>query len=185
MIGTAKSDRKAHEQRMSGAVWARDYIKREGMEAFEKQLKYRNAAFIPLEADDALVNKQFDLVVNRIYNSTTTGVCVVLNKKFKFGGERLKRFRDEFNEMCKDLYTVDGYGERYYSLKDYAQELNEKYGMDIDMDKVEEVDVLTENSLNRKADMHTIEQLLMDHGYGEAAAFLVQYMNCNFADEVG
>lgn len=180
----AKSDRKAHEQRMSGAVWARDYIKREGMEAFEKQLKYRNAAFIPLEADDALVNKEFDLVVNRIYNSTTTGVCVVLNKKFKFGGERLKRFRNEFNEMCKDLYTVDGYGERYYSLKDYAQELNEKYGMDIDMDKVEAVDVLTENSLNRKADMHTIEQLLMDHGYGEAAAFLVQYMNCNFADEV-
>lgn len=53
----AKSDRKAHEQRMSGAVWARDYIKREGMEAFEKQLKYRNAAFIPLYSGSVVKTK--------------------------------------------------------------------------------------------------------------------------------
>lgn len=176
----AKSDKKIHEQRMSGAVWAWDYIKREGMEAFEKQLKFRNATFIPLEIDEEKVKCILDMITTRIYNSYVTCVYKVLNEDFNFGEKRLKHFRDRFNETCKDVTMVDGYGERLYSFYDYASELNAKYNLDINLDKVEEVDNINLRSMDTRANVHDIELLLHDHGYGEAAAFLVQYLGGSY-----
>lgn len=47
----AKSDMKVHQYRMDGMISALEIVKRDGVEALEKEIKFRNGKFIPLEMD--------------------------------------------------------------------------------------------------------------------------------------
>ncbi len=116
----AKSDKKAMQYRLDGMTYAWDKIKQEGMEAFEKELKARRATFIPLEVDIEKVKEIYDGIISQIYNCFSVGVYKTLNTDFDFGKIRLERFRDSFNETCKDLLSIDTYGERLYTFSDYA-----------------------------------------------------------------
>lgn len=45
----AKSDKKIHEYRMSGAAWILDVAQKYGIDEAVKELKQMNAEFIPFE----------------------------------------------------------------------------------------------------------------------------------------
>lgn len=172
----AKSDKKAMQYRLDGMTYAWRYIKGEGMEAFEKELKMRKATFIPLEVDEEKVKQIIDMVVTRIYNSFVTAVYKVLNEEFDFGEIRLKRFRQTFNETCSDIAAIDGYGECLYTFYDYAAELNKKYNLGIDIDSVEEVDRLNTTDTDKRASIKAIRELLEQFHFSDAAEFLEKYI---------
>lgn len=45
----AKVDKKIHDYRMSGARWMLDFVKENGIEAAENELRKRGAVFLPME----------------------------------------------------------------------------------------------------------------------------------------
>ncbi len=103
----AKVDKKMHEYRMSGARWMLDYIKENGIEAAEKELRVRGAVFLPME----ISTKQLDDMVDRVKMNTIDTMlilsAVTLRDTFDFGKTRIQRFVDRFNEKTECL--VDDY----------------------------------------------------------------------------
>ena len=105
----AKVDKKIHEYRMAGAAWILDMVKKDGIEAAEKELERRGAEFIPMEINNEAL-KEFE---ERVKNHTIDTICLLsaatLRDEFGFGKERLKRFVERFNEksdcICEDYVT--------------------------------------------------------------------------------
>lgn len=172
----AKSDKKAMQYRLDGMTYAWDKIKQEGMEAFEKELKARRATFIPLEVDIEKVKEIYDGTISQIYNCFSVGVYKTLNTDFDFGKIRLERFRDSFNETCKDLLSIDTYGERLYTFSDYAKEFNEKYDLGIDLNMVQEIDMKNNEGMDKRASIRAIRELLEQFHFSDAAEFLEKYI---------
>lgn len=174
----AKQDKKIMQYRIDGMMYAYDVVKNKGIEELEKDLKWRRAKFVPLEISAEQIKEALDEICTRVYNSTQVAIYKVLHDIFGFGKRRLKRFERGFNETCKDLQTLDAYGERMYCFEDYAEEYNEKYELDIDMSVVKTLDGLTESDMenHKRADVNEIKKLLADHGYQDAAGFLESYL---------
>lgn len=174
-MGKSNFDRRM-EDRVSGMVYATSRIKEHGLDTFEKELEYRGATYLPMEISIEKCNEIMEGVFTKIYNAYNVAVYKVLHDVFGFGKDRLHRFTDEFNEVVKDIATTDHYGEMLYTFSDYAREFNEKYDLGIDMDKVEEVDALSKRSFCKGPDIHAIELLLHEHGFDDAAKFLIEYL---------
>ena len=99
----AKIDKKMHEYRMSGAKWMLDFIKENGIEQAEQELKVRGAVFLPME----ISTKQLDDMVERVKMNTLDTVLILstatLRDEFKFGKSRLQRFIDRLNDKADSL----------------------------------------------------------------------------------
>lgn len=171
----AKTDKRMID-RMSGMAYANEYVKKNGAEALEKHIEFRNATYIPLEISDEEANEAMERVFARIYNSYGVAVYKVLNEKFGFGGQRLHQFTDAFNEVVKDIATVDCYGEMLYTFRDYAEEFNRRYDLGIYLDKIEEVDAVNKKSYGSGVDMNAVQSILNEYGYHDAATFLKNLM---------
>lgn len=158
-------------------VYAYDYAESHGLEALKKELQFRRATYLQMEISTEKCNEIMEDVFTRIYNAYNVAVYKVLHDKYGFAEKRLKEFTDTFNGVVSDIATTDCYGEMLYTFEDYAKEFNEKYGMNLNMDKIEEVDALNRRSFGQKADVHAIEILLHEHGFGDAAEFLREYLS--------
>lgn len=92
-----------HEYRMSGAKWMLDFIKENGIEQAEQELKVRGAVFLPME----ISTKQLDDMVERVKMNTLDTVLILstatLRDEFKFGKSRLQRFIDRLNDKADSL----------------------------------------------------------------------------------
>lgn len=168
---------KKMEDRVSGMAYAYDYAVKHGLGALKKELQFRQATYLQMEVDTERCNQIMEDVFTKIYNAYNVAVYKVLHDKYGFAEKRLKEFTDAFNTVVSDIATTDCYGEMLYTFEDYAREFNEKYNMDLNMDKIEEVDALNKRSFGQKADVHAIEILLHDHGFDEAAEFLADYLS--------
>lgn len=164
------------QDRVSGMIYALAYIKKHGLDAFEKELDFRGGTYMPMEISTEKCNEIMEGIFTKIYNAYNVAVYKVLHDVFGFGKDRLHRFTEEFNEVVKDIATTDHYGEMLYTFSDYAREFNEKYDLGIDMDKVEEVDALNKRNFCEGPNIHEIELLLHEHGFVDAAKFLVEYL---------
>lgn len=168
---------KRMQDRISGMIYARDIAKTKGIEELEKDIKMRGMTYLQLEIKKETVDKIITSIATRMFNSYIVAVYKVLNEHFGFGKDRLHRFKKEFDEVCKDISTVDCYGDLLYTFGDYANIYNEKYDLNIDLDKVDEVDCMNRRSYGTVGvDVHSIEILLHENGFDDASKFLRSYM---------
>ena len=168
--------REIHQYRADGMIYALAIVKTKGIEELEREVNFRKLTYMPIELNLEWTNNLMQDIFNKIYNSMNVVTFKVLNEVFGFGKERLHRFEEEFDKITSDLATVDCYGERLYTFEDYAKLYNEKYDMQLNLDKVRLVDAVNESSINRGADMESVEKLLEEHGFKDAADFLKDYM---------
>lgn len=107
---------------MSGARWMLDFIKENGIEEAEKELKVRGAVFLPME----LSTKQLDDMVERVKMNTLDTVLILsaatLRDAFEFGQTRVQRFVDKFNEKAECL--MDDYCTWEDQIKMLEDEVN-------------------------------------------------------------
>ncbi|WP_418752247.1 hypothetical protein, partial [Frisingicoccus sp.] len=148
---------KKMEDRVSGMVYAYDFAERHGLEALKKELAFCRATYLQMEISTEKCDEIMEDVFTKIYNAYNVAVYKVLHDKYGFAEKRLKEFTDAFNSVVDDIATTDCYGEMLYTFGDYAKEFNTKYGMNLNMDKIEEVDALNKRSFGQKADVHAIE----------------------------
>lgn len=176
-MGNANYQKQMYD-RVSGMAYAYDYAVRNGLDALKKELVFRKATYLQMEISTERCNEIMEDIFTKIYNSYNVAVYKALIETYGFGKKRLHRFTKAFNEIIQDIATTDCYGEMLYTFGDYAREYNEKYDLKIDLDKIEEVDALNKRGFGKGADPHAIEILLHEHGFDDAADFLVKYLGC-------
>ena len=176
----AKVDKRLREimqYRADGMVYALGVVEKNGIEALKKDIQMRRLTFLPLELSVEWINGIMHDIYTKIINCYNVSVYKTLHELFGFGGVRLHRFDDGFNENIKDLSTIDGYGEMLYTFTDLAREYNEKYDMGVDMNAVKAGDENNQNALGAgKVDVRYVIQILELYEHWDAAAFLKETM---------
>lgn len=143
----AKAD-KEYQLRMDGMAYALKLAKEKGIEELEKEVKFRNARFIPLEFSMDAVRKANEEIAGRVVATLMATVFWTLHNSFKFGGDRLKKFEKAFYDECDLVDTLDPYGEHFVTIRDFAEELNNKYQLGLNVDLISKVE--SENDNRRK-----------------------------------
>lgn len=93
--------------RYSGANWILDKIKKDGIEAAEKELEWRGVKKIPLAVNKADLLKFQDYEKRNTIATVLLMACVTLRDEYGFGRDRMDRFVQRFNKKTSCL--VDSY----------------------------------------------------------------------------
>jgi len=114
---------KEFELRMQGMIAAQNIVKQGGIEALEKDIRYRGLTKAPItvpqkEIDDFITNVSENLFVTvRIIS------LMALKDEWGFGEKRLKQFNERFDKLTKDACDMNWIGNHYVTLTDYAEYL--------------------------------------------------------------
>lgn len=162
---------KEYRARMSGMVYALKIVKESGVETLEKEIRFRNATFMPLEISQEKMLEIEDFLAERVMATMMPTMMLVLHDSFGFGKERLIRYKKAFLKRCEMLSSLDPLGEPYERIRDYVEEL-EKYGIEFDMAKIEDVERTNNENRKRYAELEYVLDFLNRRGFGEAAEAL-------------
>lgn len=165
---------KYYEARMQGAVWAGNLIKKEGLEAFDRDMRKRNLLKFAITVTEKEMDETYRDMNALIYHTLITGVLWTLHDMYTFGKKRLKEFKEAFDKTVEDTFDLDYMGEHYIRLEDFAVELNQRYDLGIDIPRVA---VVQESYDKRNSKYHMLRaerviQELREAGYPDAAKFL-------------
>lgn len=94
---------KEESARYSGASWMLDKVKKDGIEAAEKELEWRGVNRIPLAATKADLRKFQDYEKRNTIATVLLMACVTLRDEYGFGRDRMDRFVKRFNEKTSCL----------------------------------------------------------------------------------
>lgn len=169
----AKAD-KMFEWTMHGMIRARNIVKEKGLEELDREIRNRGLLKVPITVPQSKIDKWAEGVKENIYNNMLTATLYALHEVFGFGKDRLKKFRDKYNELALQAMDLDWLGQHYVSLEDYAIELNEKYNMDLDSDSIGENQKSYEVSVDMsgRCKLSKVIEELENHGFEDAARFL-------------
>lgn len=120
----AKIDKKMHEYRMSGAKWMYDFIRHNGMEEAEKELKIRGAVFLPMEIDSHYLDNTVEKIKLNTIDTVLLMSCAVLRDEFGFGIKRMNDFIERF-KLKTDCLVND-----MLTWNDQIEILKEETGID-------------------------------------------------------
>lgn len=170
----AKID-KNYLNRMSGMAYALKIAKEKGIDELENECRVRNAHYIP----DSISKEKYREVANDISGkvmATFLPTCLFcINEAYGFGKKRLEAFKVVFMHHCDMLSALDPFGGSYETVSDYAVILKEKYGIEFDLDTIE--DVATANTKRKRMlDAEYLLKFLRERGYDDAAAEIERCM---------
>lgn len=94
---------KEESARYSGASWMLDKVKKDGIEAAEKELEWRGVKKIPLAVNKADLLKFQDYEKRNTIATVLLMACVTLRDEYGFGRDRMDRFVKRFNEKTSCL----------------------------------------------------------------------------------
>ena len=115
---------KIYEARMSGYIAAYNIVKKEGIEALEKDLKMRNVLKIDVAVKGSQVREYFDEISKNLYFNTLTAVAWTLHNSYKFGKKRIQEFKQKFDETVQATLDLDYLGEHYVKLGQFCTSCN-------------------------------------------------------------
>lgn len=169
----AKRDRD-YENRMAGYIAAYNMVKKEGIEALEKDLKMRNMLKIDINVPGKKMQEYLEEISRNLYNNTLTAVAWTLHDMYGFGRKRIKEFKENFDKTVQHTLDLDYLGGHYVKLEDFAMELNHKYDLGIDCIRVAACqDVHDEGDENyRMCKIDRVLQELRENGFKDAAVFI-------------
>lgn len=165
---------KEYQARISGMLYAYKIVKEKGVDELEKELKFRQAHFVPLEYTSEKIAKIEEFLKDRVIATMLPVIMYVLNDTFGFGRERLLRFQQAFYHRCEMMASLDPLGEPYERVGLYAKVL-EKYGITFDLSEIDTVQQENDTYSRRYTDLNYIIDLLERKGYPAAAAELYEY----------
>lgn len=166
--------KKELEWRLQGMIYAHKIVKERSLEDLEKEIKGRGRMKIDVWADKKEVDQLYQTLSTNLYQNMLAAVMYSIHNVFGFGGERLKRLKAEFDKNVVNLMGLDWTGEHYITFADWAKELDDKYGLGLNVDQMEELqkDVDAANGMYKRLDADSLLEALRDAGYMDAAAFI-------------
>lgn len=174
---------KWQQARMDGLARGLEIAKAGGIEALEQEVKFRGATKLQMDIDRELANGIFRDIMEKVYATYTTACYWTLNNLWHHGKKGLKAFKNAFDSHVITLNMLDCYGGRYVRFREMAAELNDKYDIGIDMERVQEVDLANDRGVDMRASIPAIYELLDRQGYKEAAAFIRSFFAEAFKED--
>ena len=170
-------DNKLHQYRNDGLAFAMKIIEKDGVEGLKKEIQNRKAFFVPFDFGREECKVMYSMLAERILATYNSVALFTLHDRWGFGKRRLERFRDDFNEQCDMINDWDKFGERYVTIKDMADELCDKYGIELNNDQINKVDedCQKEAEAERRVKLDAIIELLKDNQHEKAATFLSEW----------
>lgn len=167
---------KEFEYRMQGMAYARQIALKDGIEGLDKEVKRRNITKIPMSTNQAELKRIWNELCENMYNNITVTFLYCLREEYRFGKKRMKRLTDKYQQVVKDVMDVDYMGEHYVRLDDYAVELREALGVELDVDRIAACqDVYDETGRDSQYHMAKVERIveeLRKNNMEDAAVFL-------------
>ena len=140
----------------------------------EKDIKRRGFTRLPLNIKSSKIDEMLLHIKENLKNNLVCSFLWVMHSDYGFGKKRLTELMENINKAIDFAFDLDYMGEHYVRLEDYAIEIKEKFGFDIDIDKVAAATAIFDERDVRyhmlKAEM--VIQELKEHGFKDAAAFL-------------
>lgn len=130
----------SYQSRMDGMAYALKIAKEKGVEELEKEIRFRNAHYVPLEISREELMDIYGLLSNRITETLLTMVMATLRDWKGFGKKRLEEFRNEFTQKCMAVDARDPFGQHYARISDYAEVLREECGIEMDIQTLRKVE---------------------------------------------
>lgn len=125
-----------YQARLDGMDFALRVAEKEGIEGLRKEIKFRNANFVPLEISVEGRKEIYGLLATRIVQTFLTMVLATLRDNDEYGEKRLKRFKAAFEKKCVEVDALDPDGEHYARISDYAKMLKEECHINLDLEAI-------------------------------------------------
>ena len=169
----SKSDKEFY-WRMQGVIYALKIVKEGGIEALEKEIRMRNVTMAPFGCQEKQINQLYGAFSKNIYVNMLSAMSWTLHDSFGFGKKRLERLRDDFQRNTEAIQDLDYMGQHYVRLQDYAIELNRKYDLGIDVERIAscEENYDKTDDRTRMCRIDRVLEVLKNEGYEAAAGFL-------------
>ena len=116
---------KTAEARLGGMDYALRQIKENGVEAFEKELVWRNRNNIDLPISEKDLIRSSDGIRKSTLRFVLTMVIAILHDEYDFGTEECNRFRNRFN------LRVNCMNDQMVTLDDYADMIKDELDIDV------------------------------------------------------
>ena len=165
---------KDFDLRMQGMLYAFNVVKKEGIEALEKDIKTRGVLCTPLRYTKGEIDKFLEYLKTNFYHTMLSVSCIALEEVYGFKKTRLQRFKKAFMNVAERTLDLDYIGENYVTMEDYAVYLNEQYDLGVD---VEVVSVCQQNTNENNVMYHIpkverLVEIMRQEGHQEAADWL-------------
>ena len=169
----AKVDRD-YKIRMEGYVAALRFAKEYGIEELEKDVKRRGFLHIPVQISKKEVDKFIEQISENLTHTMRTVMLYTLHRELGFGRTRLQRINEKFDKHTNAIFNFDYLGNHYVKIEDYAVEMNRKYNLGLDVERVAACqDTCRHEKDNiRMANILVIIERLYEKGFDDAAAWL-------------
>ena len=167
------------KNRIEALPWALKIIEsaetvEQGVENLKKEIRLRNATFIPLEIPAQKIHEVNLMLSQRLMNTLLIAFLKVFEEEFGWRKVRLQRVKTLFLKHSAAFYDVDPYGDRYFTMSDYAIHFREDYGIDFDdkaIDELLNIEKQNEDKQLRRVQFDVIEKHLKN-SYPEALVHL-------------
>lgn len=165
---------KLYEARIAGYVAAFNKAKQEGLEALERDIKKRNLLKFDLNVSEKKMHEYFGELSKNLYHNALTAVAYTLHKDYGFGKKRIKEFKEAFDKNVQATLDLDYMGIHYVRMDDFAVELNERFNLGIDVNRVAvcQKNYDKDDKMYRMCKVDRILRELKENGFKEAAVFL-------------
>ena len=158
---------------MEGMLYALNIAKKDGIDALEKEIKKRGFFRISIGLPQKDYDEILDFLVQNLHNTYKTVAGITLHDTFGFGKKRLTDFEIAFDRKTRDATDFDYLGQHYVTLEDYATQLNEEFGMHIDVERVSKCQQCYKGEEAKEmADVRELIKVLRDGGFEDAATFI-------------
>lgn len=119
----SRADREA-QARVDGMQYAVRQIKQIGLEAFERELKWRGKVRVGVCLTPEELDRASWGIKEQVYTTMRIMSMLVLHDEFGFGKKRLNQFNERFNRK------VDSLAGNYATWDDYAGILKDECGIE-------------------------------------------------------
>lgn len=169
----AKVD-KEYKLRMEGYVQGLRFAKEHGLEELEKDVKRRGFLSIPVQITKKEVDKFILQMSENLTHTMRTVMLYTLHRELGFGKKRLQRINEMFDKHTNAIFNFDYLGNHYVKIEDYAIEMNRKYDLGLDIDRVAACQDTCryEKDNIRMANVDVLIQRLYEYGFEDAAEWM-------------
>lgn len=167
---------KEFELRMQGMVAAYEIVKQGGIEALQKDIKYRGLTEAPATVPQAEIDKFITGIKENLFVTVKVVSMIALKNLWGFGDKRLKQFEEEFQKVTKDAMDMDWIGKHYVTLTDYAKCIQEENGIHIDVDVTDRCQRNSDkyNPEYKRVELNRMVAELSQNGFEKAAEFCLE-----------
>lgn len=167
---------KEFELRMQGMIAAQNIVKQGGIEALEKDIKYRGLTKAPVTVTSKEVEDFLEEISENLFVTVKTVSLMALKDLWGFGNKRLRQFEEKFQKLTEDACDISWIGRHYVTLTDYAECIQEENGIKIETDITDRCQRSNDksNPLYKRVELDRLIFRLTENGFEDAADYILK-----------